>query len=91
MLWRSIILLGIAQLAASNGLTRRWDNVAEKHSWLDIPRGWQQKAPAASDLVFDLKLGLKQLGMDDLISNLMEISDPTHSRCVVSLESPTNR
>lgn len=82
MLWGLLVLLGVAQMGASKALSRNWANVAEMHSWIDIPRGWEQKAPAPSNLVLDLKLGLKQPGMDDLISNLMEISDPSSARCV---------
>ncbi|PPQ94446.1 hypothetical protein CVT25_002537 [Psilocybe cyanescens] len=80
MLWSSILLLGVAQLATSKVLSRRWDDVAEKHSWVEIPNGWQLKESAAPNVIFDLKLGLKQHGMDDLIANLMETSDPAHSR-----------
>lgn len=82
MLWSSFLLLGAVQLAASKVLSRRWENVAKKHSWVDIPKGWQLKQPASSNVFFDLKLGLKQHGMDDLIANLMEISNPAHSRFV---------
>ncbi|KAF8903511.1 peptidase S8/S53 domain-containing protein [Gymnopilus junonius] len=40
------------------------------------PRGWQMKGPAPSNHIFELRIGLKQDGMDKLIENLMEISDP---------------
>jgi tripeptidyl-peptidase-1 len=80
MLWSPLVLLGIAHLCASKALSRRWDDVAEKHSWVDVPRGWQLKSSAPSNLLFDLRIGLKQNGMDSLIGNLMEISDPTHHR-----------
>jgi len=80
MLWTSFLLLGLAQLCTSNVLTKRWDDVAEKHSWVETPRGWQLKGPAPSKHIFQLKIGLRQHGMEDLIANLMEISDPTHSR-----------
>ncbi|KAH9479704.1 putative tripeptidyl-peptidase SED2 [Psilocybe cubensis] len=80
MLWTSFLLLGAVQLAASKAISRRWDDVAEKHSWVEVPKGWQFKQAADPNVFFNLKLGLKQHGMDDLIANLMEISDPFHSR-----------
>ncbi|KAF8903506.1 peptidase S8/S53 domain-containing protein [Gymnopilus junonius] len=80
MLWSSVLLLGAAQLCASSVLSRRWNDLAEKHSWVDIPRGWQIKGPAPPNHIFELRIGLKQNGMDKLIENLMEISDPTHAR-----------
>jgi tripeptidyl-peptidase-1 len=80
MLWSSILLLVAAQLCTSRILSRRWDDVAEKHAWVDIPRGWQLKAPAPANHHFELRIGLNQQGIDELIANLMEISDPTHSR-----------
>ncbi|KAF8903507.1 peptidase S8/S53 domain-containing protein [Gymnopilus junonius] len=80
MLWSSIILLVAAQLCASTVLSRRWNDLAEKHSWVETPRGWQVKGPAPSNHIFELRIGLKQDGMDKLIENLMEISDPTHAR-----------
>ncbi|KAF4610501.1 hypothetical protein D9613_006689 [Agrocybe pediades] len=80
MLWSSILLLGVAQLCASKVLSRRWEDVAEKHSWVEIPKGWQHKAPAPADHLFDMRIGMKQHGIEELIENLMEISDPTHHR-----------
>jgi tripeptidyl-peptidase-1 len=80
MLWTSFLLLGLAQLCTSEVLTKRWDDVAEKHSWVETPRGWQLKGPASSKHIFQLKIGLKQHGLEDLVANLMEISDPAHSR-----------
>ena len=82
MLWSSILLLGVAQLCASKVLSRRWDNVAEKHSWVEIPKGWQHKEHASPNHIFDMRIGLKQHGIEELIENLMEISEPTHPRSV---------
>ncbi|KDR68017.1 hypothetical protein GALMADRAFT_272863 [Galerina marginata CBS 339.88] len=80
MLWSSILYLGFVQLCASRALSRRWDDLAEKHSWVEIPQGWQLKAAAPADHLFELRIGLKQHGIEELIENLMEISDPTHLR-----------
>lgn len=80
--WTSFLALGLAQLAMAKPLVKRWDDVAEKHSWADIPRGWEHKAVAPADYMFEMRIGLKQDGINDLIANLMETSDPVHSRCV---------
>ncbi|KAF9482612.1 subtilisin-like protein [Pholiota conissans] len=80
MLWSSFLLLGVAQLALSSPLVKRFEDFSEKHSWADIPNGWEHKAAAPADYVFDMRIGLKQYGIDDLIENLMEISDPYHAR-----------
>jgi len=82
MLFPTVLALGIAQLAVSAKLLKRWDNFAEKHSWVDIPRGWSYKSAAPANYVFNLKIALKQHRFDELIDNLMQISDPTHIRSV---------
>jgi len=85
MLWSSLLVLGLVQLSTSKASSKRWDNLAVKHSWAQTPHGWDHKAPAPSNYVFELRIGLKQNRIDDLIDNLMEISDPTNARYVVRL------
>lgn len=80
----AVFVLGLAQLTASANLLKRWDNLAEKHAWVDIPKGWSYKATAPVDYVFNLKIALKQHRFNELIDNLMEISDPTHIRSIES-------
>ncbi|KAF8801356.1 subtilisin-like protein [Phlegmacium glaucopus] len=80
MLWSSLLVLGLVQLSTSKAFPKRWDNLTIKHSWAEIPHGWEHKAPAPSNYVFELRIGLKQNRIDDLIDNLMEISDPTNAR-----------
>jgi tripeptidyl-peptidase-1 len=77
------ILLGLAQFALATPLLRRWDDITEKHAWVEIPRGWEYEAPAPKDYKFNLRIGLKQDKIDALIANLMETSDPSHARYVV--------
>jgi len=74
------ILLGLSHFALAKPLLRRWDDVAEKHSWAEIPRGWEYECPAPADHKFTLRIGLKQDKIDTLIANLMETSDPSHPR-----------
>ena len=81
MLWYFILILGLAQLGTSKGL-QRWDNIALKHAWPEIPHGWEHIAPAPSTHFLELRIGLKQNRIDDLIDNLMEISDPTNPRYI---------
>lgn len=82
MLWSSLLVVGLAQLALCKPLQRRWDDLVERHAWAEVPRGWELKAPAPADHTFDMRIGLTQHGIDDLIENLLEISDPAHSRYV---------
>lgn len=74
------LLLGFVGFASSKPPARRWDDFAEKHSWVRIPTGWEFYAPAPRNDTFDMHIGLKQPRMAEFIENLMEISDPTHGR-----------
>ena len=83
MLWPSLLILGLVQLSTSKALLKRWDDLAVKHSWAEIPNGWEYRAPAPSNFLFELQIGLKQNRIDELIDNLMKISDPTNARYIV--------
>ncbi|XP_006462127.1 hypothetical protein AGABI2DRAFT_193429 [Agaricus bisporus var. bisporus H97] len=80
MFWRPAFVLLLAQLVNASPLARRWDDFAEKHAWVEVPRGWEMVSEAPSDHTFDLRIGVKSSGMEQLIENLMQTSDPTHSR-----------
>ncbi|KAK2465693.1 hypothetical protein APHAL10511_002237 [Amanita phalloides] len=80
MLWRSVVVLWVAHLTFGSPLYRRWDDLVEKHSWEEIPKGWKFETPASPDHVFDLRIGLKQDKLDQVIFNLMETSNPFHER-----------
>lgn len=80
MLWTPLIALSLVHLCASNPLNRRWGDLADKHSWVDIPRGWEYHSAAPADHLFNLRIGLKQDRIDDLIASLLETSDPTHEK-----------
>lgn len=80
MFWRSILILCVTCLAFGFPMERRWNDFAEKHSWVEIPRGWSFESAAPLDYLFDLRIGLKQDKFDQLITNLMETSDPFHER-----------
>ncbi|GLB42699.1 putative pro-kumamolisin, activation domain [Lyophyllum shimeji] len=82
LVWSLAIALGSVQLCAASAklFSRRWEDVAEKHSWVDVPRGWEYVSPAPADYEFDMRVGLKQDKVDDLTATLMETSDPTHAK-----------
>lgn len=82
MLWSSTLVLALAHISLAKPLSERWENLAEKHSWAEIPRGWQYVSSAPADMVFDLRVGLKQDNIEGLIANLMETSNPSHARYV---------
>jgi len=73
------LLLGLTPLSSAK-LLRRWDDFAEKHSWPEVPQGWEYRAAAPQDHTFELRIGLKQHRIEELIENLLEISDPSHER-----------
>ncbi|TDL27656.1 subtilisin-like protein [Rickenella mellea] len=53
---------------------------AVKHEWPDIPVGWERHSVPSADHLIDLKIGLKQHRIDELIDTLYEVSDPFHSK-----------
>ncbi|TFK63265.1 subtilisin-like protein [Pluteus cervinus] len=80
MRWSSLLVLALAHFSVSTPLRKRWDDLTEKHSWAEVPRGWEFVSSAPPNYTFDLRIGLKQSGMDKLIASLMETSDPNHYR-----------
>ncbi|SRR5258708_38238042 len=84
MLLPVTLFLGVSHLAVITSCKplKRWEDLLVKHFWDEIPRGWECRSPAPADYLFDLKFGMKQPRMGELIANLMEISDPEHPRFV---------
>lgn len=80
MIWSFALVVGLAQLCLTKPLSKRWDDVAEKHSWVEIPRGWELHSSVPADYTFEMRIALKQDKIDDLIANLMETSDPAHPK-----------
>ncbi|KAJ7623738.1 peptidase S8/S53 domain-containing protein [Roridomyces roridus] len=80
MLWLSALVV-IAQLSAAKPLlNQRWDDQSVKHAWVEIPKGWEYHSAPPADHLLDLRIGLKQDKIDQLISSLYEVSDPAHGR-----------
>jgi len=83
MLFYFALLITLVQLCAAKPVSRRWNDLTEKHAWDEIPRGWVYESPAPANLSFNMHIGLKQDKIVDLIASLMETSDPGHSRYVI--------
>lgn len=79
MLHLFLVLFAVVQLALGSPVTGFGD-FETKHSWNEPPPGWKIHSPAPSDHTINLRIGLKQSRIDDLISHLYEISDPSHER-----------
>ena len=55
-------------------------DAAVKHSWQDVPQGWERHSVPSPDHVVNLQIGLKQHRFEELAATLYEISDPYHER-----------
>jgi tripeptidyl-peptidase-1 len=82
MYWTLVFLIGLAHFCFSAPLVKRWDDLVEKHSWAEVPRGWHFVGPAPADHTLHLRIALKQARFDQLVQSLLEISDPRHEQCV---------
>ncbi len=85
MLWSQLLaLFAIAQLslASPRPLAERYTTLRKRHSWDAPPRGWEfHSAPDAGEVI-ELRIGLRQGRVDELILSLYEVSEPGHQRCV---------
>jgi len=77
----SALVLGFVQLCISKPL-KRWDDFGIKHAWMEVPPGWEYYGDAPADHMLDMRIGLKQDKLDQLISTLYEVSDPAHEKYV---------
>jgi hypothetical protein len=82
LLWSSALFLSVLQVSVSKPIVKRWDDFQVKHSWEDVPRGWELVGPAPADYNLRMKIGLKQDRMHELIDHLYQVSDPAHNRYV---------
>ncbi|KAJ6458108.1 peptidase S8/S53 domain-containing protein [Mycena vitilis] len=81
MLLSSAFLLLFAGLSGAKSIaSKRWNDLAVKHSWADTPRGWEFRSSPPADHLLDMRIGLKQNKLQELISTLYEVSDPAHKR-----------
>jgi hypothetical protein len=82
---RVVSLVAGVLVLARIGFSKRRDDFVVKHAWKDIPKGWRWHGPAPDDHTLEMRIGLKQDRLDELISTLYEVSDPGHRRCVQAL------
>ena len=90
-LWSSALFLSVLQVSVSKPIVKRWDDFQVKHSWEDVPRGWELVGPAPADYNLHMKIGLKQDRMHELIDHLYQVSDPAHNRYVPQLQCCSDR
>ncbi|CUA75752.1 tripeptidyl-peptidase I [Rhizoctonia solani] len=70
-------ILAFAALAAGSPVSH---DFTTRHTLHEVPSGWTVVARAPAEHNIDLRIGLKQARMTDLLSILGEVSDPTHAR-----------
>ncbi|KAG8739824.1 hypothetical protein FRC10_005085 [Ceratobasidium sp. 414] len=51
-----------------------------RHALREVPSGWTAVASAPAEHLIDMRIGLKQARMDELLATLYEVSDPAHAR-----------
>lgn len=84
MFWSTSLIFAYVHLCVASLLSSQWNDLAEKHAWTELPRGWVYESPAPPDYSFLMRIGLKQHRIEDLIGSLMETSDPNHPRYVIA-------
>ncbi|KAG9124088.1 hypothetical protein FRC07_012889 [Ceratobasidium sp. 392] len=65
-------LISASPLAGSEFTTR--------HVLHEVPTGWVAVNSAPADHMIEMRIGLKQVRIDELISALEQVSDPSHAR-----------
>lgn len=80
MYWSKLLVLALAQFVLASPHARRWDDLAVKHSWTEVPEGWVYHSTPSPSRLLDLRIGMKSHKMDDLITQLYEVSDPKHPK-----------
>ncbi|KAF9014524.1 subtilisin-like protein [Hymenopellis radicata] len=81
MLWSQLLALcAVAQLSLASPLAKRYTPLRRRHSWNAPPRGWEFHSVPAAGEVIELRIGLRQGRVDELISSLYEVSEPGHHR-----------
>lgn len=76
----SAFAFALVPLGLATPLVRRWDDHKVKHSWIEVPKGWEVHSDAPADHMLDMRIGLRQDKFDELVEHLYQISDPSHER-----------
>ncbi|KAG9076070.1 hypothetical protein FS749_012190, partial [Ceratobasidium sp. UAMH 11750] len=69
--------LALALLSSASPLATEFTTRHELH---EVPTGWTAVARAPAEHLINMRIGLKQARMTELLSTLAEVSDPTHAR-----------
>ena len=93
MLRFSLLLTAVALTAASpSPLSRRWGEMVVKHAWTEgAPTKWIAAGPPPPGATIDLRIKLKSADPDALVSTLLEVSNPGHSRYALPNAFPASR
>ncbi|CAE6421473.1 unnamed protein product [Rhizoctonia solani] len=70
-------VLALAALAAGSPVSQ---DFTTRHTLREVPSGWTAVARAPAEHNIDLRVGLKQARMTDLLAVLGEVSDPANAR-----------
>ena len=73
----SAFAFALVPLGLATPLVRRWDDHKVKHSWIEVPKGWEVHSDAPADHMLDMRIALKQRDMPGLEAALMAVSDPS--------------
>jgi hypothetical protein len=76
----TLCLIPLVLSKAELSSMKLWDDVLEKHSWPSVPKGWVLHGPVPQSHTLELHIALREGNPDALVSNLLEVSDPTHKR-----------
>ncbi|KZV69308.1 subtilisin-like protein [Peniophora sp. CONT] len=80
---RLAFLLTVVTLtgASPSPLSRRWGDMEVKHAWTEgAPAKWLPIGSPPTGSTIDLRIKLKSAEPDALVTTLLEVSDPSHSR-----------
>ncbi|KAF8576276.1 subtilisin-like protein [Ramaria rubella] len=83
MYWVSAVavILAFSLPAVASPLINNSTNTFQiKHSRAQVPNGWEIYGDAPPDHLLNLRIGLQESNIDELIRHLLEVSDPSHHR-----------
>jgi tripeptidyl-peptidase-1 len=69
--------LALALLSSASPLASEFTT---RHALREVPSGWTAVARAPAEHMIDMRIGLKQARMAELLSTLAEVSNPAHAR-----------
>ena len=81
----SLLLLSTPLVSLAHSVPAHLTKPLTKHSWVQIPRGWEEHSVPPADHPITLKIALKQDGIDELVKTLYEVSDPGHEKYGIHL------